>query len=264
MAETKREEQDSQSSATSTTEQCPDQQPPSNQQQATSSHDPVSSAATMHTKPAGKDLPTTAGTASTRSTPPPPSHLTATHGAAPDIEITDETTDPPKSSEPSSPLSEEDFSSGGEQDDGKGYVTHQFGGPGGSPYYMMSLPNGVTSGSGGGDPAMLPGHALPNTAWGGAGDVGMPEGSYVHMMDSAPFLHHSATSINSHMTSDPMSPPPEGEGLRATLVRQLEYYFSKENLSSDKYLLSQMDGDHYVSVSVIAGFSKVHIKVTNQ
>jgi hypothetical protein len=115
MAETKREEQDSQSSATSTTEQCPDQQPPSNQQQATSSHDPVSSAATMHTKPAGKDLPTTAGTASTRSTPPPPSHLTATHGAAPDIEITDETTDPPKSSEPSSPLSEEDFSSGGEQ-----------------------------------------------------------------------------------------------------------------------------------------------------
>ncbi|CAI8027454.1 La-related protein Larp4B [Geodia barretti] len=259
MAETKREEQDSQSSATSTTEQCPDQQPPSNQQQATS-HNPVSSAVTMHTKPAGKDLPTSAGTASTRSTPPPPSHLTpptATHGAAPDIEITDETTGPPKSSEPSSPLSEEDFSSGGEQDDGKGYVAHQFGGPGESPYYMMSLPNGVSSGSGGGDPAMLPGHSLPNTAWGGAGDVGMAEGSYVHMMDSAPFLHHSATSINSHMTSDPMSPPPEGEGLRATLVRQLEYYFSKENLSSDKYLLSQMDGDHYVPVSVIAGFLKV-------
>ena len=72
----------------------------------------------MHTKPAGKDLPTSAGTASTRSTPPPPSHLTpptANHGAAPDIEITDETTGPPKSSEPSSPLSEEDFSSGGEQ-----------------------------------------------------------------------------------------------------------------------------------------------------
>lgn len=58
-------------------------------------------------------------------------------------------------------------------------------------------------------------------------------GSYVHMMDSAPFLHHSAAP---HLTPDPMSPPPEGEGLRATLIQQLEYYFSKENLSSDKYL----------------------------
>ena len=68
------------------------------------------------------------------------------------------------------------------QDDGKGYVAHQFGGPGESPYYMMSLPNGVSSGSGGGDPAMLPGHSLPNTAWGGAGDVGMAEGTSDDML----------------------------------------------------------------------------------
>ena len=51
-------------------------------------------------------------------------------------------------------------------------------------------------------------------------------------IDSAHFL----PPMDGPMTSDPMSPPPEGEGLRATLVRQLEYYFSKENLSSDKYL----------------------------
>ena len=68
------------------------------------------------------------------------------------------------------------------QDDGKGYVAHQFGGPGESPYYMMSLPNGVSSESGGGDPAMLPGHSLPNTAWGGAGDVGMAEGTSDDML----------------------------------------------------------------------------------
>ena len=62
------------------------------------------------------------------------------------------------------------------QDDGKGYVTHRFGGPGGSPYYMMSLPNGVSGGGSGGDPPMMPGPALPSAAWGSSGDVGMPEG----------------------------------------------------------------------------------------
>ena len=60
-------------------------------------------------------------------------------------------------------------------------------------------------------------------------------GPYVHVMDSAPYLPHSQP-MDGQMTSDPMSPPPEGEGLMATLIRQLEYYFSKENLSSDKYL----------------------------
>ena len=37
--------------------------------------------------------------------------------------------------------------------------------------------------------------------------------------------------------SDPNSPPPlQGEELRKLLLQQLEYYFSKDNLSSDKYL----------------------------
>lgn len=55
------------------------------------------------------------------------------------------------------------------------------------------------------------------------------------MIDSTPYIPHSQP-MDSQMPSDPMSPPPEGEGLKASLVRQLEYYFSKENLSSDKYL----------------------------
>lgn len=83
------------------------------------SHNQASSAKSMHTKLAGKDLPAAASTSSSRSTPPPPSQLppppTTTAHSAPVIEVTDETTGPPKSSEPNSPLSEEDFSSGGEQ-----------------------------------------------------------------------------------------------------------------------------------------------------
>ena len=62
-----------------------------------------------------------------------------------------------------------------------------------------------------------------------------PPGSFVTVMDSPSFLAHSQP-MDGQMTSEPRSPPPEGEGLKSTLVRQLEYYFSKENLSSDKYL----------------------------
>ena len=60
-------------------------------------------------------------------------------------------------------------------------------------------------------------------------------GPYLHVMESASYLPHTQP-MDTPMTSDAMSPPPDGEGLRGTLIRQLEYYFSKENLSSDKYL----------------------------
>ena len=55
-------------------------------------------------------------------------------------------------------------------------------------------------------------------------------GTYLPVMEPPPYLP------GSQPTSEPNSPPPEGDGLKGTLVRQLEYYFSKENLSSDKYL----------------------------
>lgn len=38
---------------------------------------------------------------------------------------------------------------------------------------------------------------------------------------------------------------------------QIEYYFSKENLSKDSYLISLMNDSGYVSLEVIAGFRKV-------
>jgi len=36
----------------------------------------------------------------------------------------------------------------------------------------------------------------------------------------------------------------------------LEFYFSRENLASDTYLVSQMDGDQYVPIWTVANFNQ--------
>lgn len=55
--------------------------------------------------------------------------------------------------------------------------------------------------------------------------------------------------------SNPMNLPLEDLKLR--LARQLEYYFSRENLAHDTYLLSQMDADQFVEISTIASFNQI-------
>lgn len=56
----------------------------------------------------------------------------------------------------------------------------------------------------------------------------------------------------------PDSPPQlTGEALNAALIQQLEFYFSKENLAQDAYLVSQMDAQQFVPVSIIANFKRV-------
>ncbi|XP_032240362.2 la-related protein 4 isoform X3 [Nematostella vectensis] len=45
--------------------------------------------------------------------------------------------------------------------------------------------------------------------------------------------------------------------LKNLLQHQLEYYFSRENLSRDTYLLSQMDRDNYVPIWTVANFNQV-------
>uniref|UniRef100_A0A8C4NF21 La ribonucleoprotein 4 n=1 Tax=Eptatretus burgeri TaxID=7764 RepID=A0A8C4NF21_EPTBU len=47
------------------------------------------------------------------------------------------------------------------------------------------------------------------------------------------------------------------EELKEVLRKQLEYYFSRENLSNDLYLVSQMDSDQYVPIWTIANFNQV-------
>ncbi|XP_022254545.1 la-related protein 4-like isoform X2 [Limulus polyphemus] len=73
--------------------------------------------------------------------------------------------------------------------------------------------------------------------------------------------HHlnSEQTFETTYTSDFQS----GEGtpdlteLKAMLQRQLEYYFSRENLSHDTFLVSQMDGDQYVPIITVANFNQV-------
>ncbi|UJR37007.1 hypothetical protein I4U23_029714 [Adineta vaga] len=47
------------------------------------------------------------------------------------------------------------------------------------------------------------------------------------------------------------------EQLRQHLRKQLEYYFSRENMINDRYLKSQMDAEEYVPIFVIANFKLV-------
>ncbi|CAF3505554.1 unnamed protein product [Rotaria sp. Silwood1] len=47
------------------------------------------------------------------------------------------------------------------------------------------------------------------------------------------------------------------EQLREKLRKQLEYYFSRENMIHDSYLQSQMDADNYVPISLIANFKLI-------
>ncbi|XP_071823275.1 la-related protein 4-like isoform X1 [Apostichopus japonicus] len=56
---------------------------------------------------------------------------------------------------------------------------------------------------------------------------------------------------------DEQPEPPKGDELRKLLQRQLEYYFSRENLTNDRYLQSQMDADQYVAIETIANFNAV-------
>ncbi|KAK6246928.1 hypothetical protein QUC31_018493 [Theobroma cacao] len=51
--------------------------------------------------------------------------------------------------------------------------------------------------------------------------------------------------------------PPETATLRANIVKQIEYYFSDENLQTDHYLISLMDDQGWVPISAIADFKRV-------
>lgn len=49
----------------------------------------------------------------------------------------------------------------------------------------------------------------------------------------------------------------EGKQLHDTIRKQIEYYFSRENLATDAYLVSQMNSNMYVPIQIVANFKKV-------
>ncbi|XP_028979775.2 la-related protein 4 isoform X2 [Esox lucius] len=51
--------------------------------------------------------------------------------------------------------------------------------------------------------------------------------------------------------------PISSENLRESLKKELEFYFSRENLSKDLYLMSQMDSDQFVPVWTIASMESI-------
>uniref|UniRef100_A0A4W3GKB9 La ribonucleoprotein 4 n=1 Tax=Callorhinchus milii TaxID=7868 RepID=A0A4W3GKB9_CALMI len=51
--------------------------------------------------------------------------------------------------------------------------------------------------------------------------------------------------------------PTTTEDLRDSLKKQLEFCFSRENLSKDLYLVSQMDSDHFVPIWTIANIEGI-------
>lgn len=59
------------------------------------------------------------------------------------------------------------------------------------------------------------------------------------------------------VNSAPQSPTPETQSLRASILKQIEYYFSDENLHNDRYLIGLMDDQGWVPISTVADFKRV-------
>jgi len=55
----------------------------------------------------------------------------------------------------------------------------------------------------------------------------------------------------------------EGEALKDAIKKQVEYYFSRENLCQDAFLVSKMDAQHFVDVAIIADFKMVKLLTTD-
>eukprot|EP01134_Creolimax_fragrantissima_P005391 CFRG5391T1 len=68
---------------------------------------------------------------------------------------------------------------------------------------------------------------------------------------------------NSVVIEAAVQTPLKDDALRTALQRQLEYYFSLENLTQDPYLVSQMNSEQYVAISTVANFKLVRSLTEN-
>ncbi|KAG5517275.1 hypothetical protein RHGRI_037882 [Rhododendron griersonianum] len=87
-----------------------------------------------------------------------------------------------------------------------------------------------------------------------------PPGS-IYWLPAAPpspiRLPHPPRFVPHPLNTMPSTLPPETLALRANILKQIEYYFSDENLKNDRYLISLMDDKGWVPISKIADFKRV-------
>ena len=89
-----------------------------------------------------------------------------------------------------------------------------------------------------------------------------PQGAYLNTSVSPTntITTNSTTTMSTILPPPPQQPqtmPTDINVIKAQLRKQLEYYFSPDNLSKDTFLKQQMDSDNYVPINIIASFNKV-------
>eukprot|EP00184_Porphyridium_aerugineum_P007832 CAMPEP_0184692636 /NCGR_PEP_ID=MMETSP0313-20130426/1028_1 /TAXON_ID=2792 /ORGANISM="Porphyridium aerugineum, Strain SAG 1380-2" /LENGTH=981 /DNA_ID=CAMNT_0027150479 /DNA_START=687 /DNA_END=3629 /DNA_ORIENTATION=- len=69
--------------------------------------------------------------------------------------------------------------------------------------------------------------------------------------------NNAVSPTHAENPTPPPQQPMEGEELLQAVVRQVEWYLGRQNLSTDYYLMQQMQDDFFVKLSVLANFPKM-------
>lgn len=77
------------------------------------------------------------------------------------------------------------------------------------------------------------------------------------------FSSSSSSSSSSSGESSKSNTLVDDDELKRLLNTQLEFYFSRENLLHDKYLVSQMDSDNYVPLVILESFNMIRKLFSN-
>ncbi|KAM9752280.1 la ribonucleoprotein 4Aa isoform 3-T3 [Menidia menidia] len=85
----------------------------------------------------------------------------------------------------------------------------------------------------------------------------------VNGMDPQELGFSPAESTTGTSDSKAEEQPISSENLRESLKKELEFYFSRENLSKDLYLMSQMDSDQFVPIWTIASMEGIKVLTTD-
>ncbi|VEN34826.1 unnamed protein product [Callosobruchus maculatus] len=96
---------------------------------------------------------------------------------------------------------------------------------------------------------------MATTLTDGAGGVAGGTGTTGQVAATSLPTHHQQQHQTASAATTPSGYPLSQ--LKQMLSQQLEYYFSRENLANDTYLLSQMDNDQYVPIWTVANFNQV-------